>query len=144
MFVPGMFLPESTFEAGRVSSFKFGEKLLVKRIGLNVVRLHGLSVVLHWLRRRQVLPPLPEAFIRQERSKISAEARIYDVAPDLALAKLRIQPPDMAADTIKAEETSGSFIRPTGCQVPLLVIVCVNHPPQNDEAVEIGPAAAGA
>jgi len=45
MFVPGMLLPKSTFEA-RVSGFKFGEKLLVKGFGLNVVRLHCLSVVL--------------------------------------------------------------------------------------------------
>src|SRR5215470_12272199 len=102
MFVPGMLLPESTFEAGGVSGFKIGEKLLVKRVGLSIVRRHGLSVVLHWVRRRQVFPPLPKALVRQERSKISAEAGVDGVAPDLALTKLGMQPPDMAADAIEA------------------------------------------
>jgi hypothetical protein len=47
----------------------------------------------------------------------------------------------MATDTIEAKERR-TFIRPTGCQVLLLAIVYVDHSPKNDEAVEIGPAAA--
>jgi hypothetical protein len=46
----------------------------------------------------------------------------------------------MADDTIDAKETRGSLIRSTGCWVLLLVVVCVNHPPQYDEGVEIGSA----
>jgi len=45
-----------------------------------------------------------------------AEVRIYGVAPDLALAKFRIQPPHMAADAIEANERR-TFIRPTSVHV---------------------------
>jgi hypothetical protein len=63
-----MLLPKFTFETGRVSGFKFGEKLPMKRVGLNVVCLHGLSVVLRRDDPWQVVPPIPEVLVREERS----------------------------------------------------------------------------